>query len=467
MAARAIIKHFHRFNHRGQGFCIDVEGMRVFAINGDAARALKDATQTPIVSLTPETEQQLRSLELLADPDQALEQAETEVKRISPPVADMALLLTQRCNLECTYCYGDGGTFGTGGKMSSDTAHRAIDWLMEKSGKVKILRIKFLGGEPFLNFSLMREVARYATAKARKLDKRVDFQVVTNGTRLGSEEIAFLKEFGVAVTVSLDGPQQVQDAQRPLKNGSGSWEIIVPRVKALLKALPEASAHAVLVGDTDPRLVRDALQELGFRGQSILPVSRSLFEPQSADATRDRDTQEIDLLMDEEAEDWIRLVKQRNTSAITSLVPSTQFYAGMRFFLHNMKSYFACGAGLGLVAVGRSGDIYLCHRFVGVEDYRLGSVFEKDLAREAYEHSPTTSSEICAPCFAKYYCAGGCKHDNVGYSGSAFVPAEDICRFRRRQLERAAYIVCELDSEDRAYLVDEEFFPPKPCPFDF
>jgi len=135
--------------------------------------------------------------------------------------------------------------------------------------------------------------------------------------------------------------------------------------------------------------------------------------------------------------------------------------------LHNSKRYHACGAGQELVGVSSAGDVYLCHRFVGRDEYKLGSVFTKDLKREEYQKSPTTGNEVCAACFAKFYCAGGCKHDNATSCGSIATPSEDMCQLRCRELELAATILCRIDPEDRAFLFAHQIFTPKPCPLDF
>ncbi|UNC93161.1 SPASM domain-containing protein [Candidatus Contubernalis alkaliaceticus] len=122
--------------------------------------------------------------------------------------------------------------------------------------------------------------------------------------------------------------------------------------------------------------------------------------------------------LEQEAETWIRLTQKREHKTLKSLMTKSGLYYPIISLMHNSKKYYSCGAGLGLVGISASGDVYLCHRFVGREEYKLGSIFTKGLNREEYQKSPTSGSTACSTCFAKYYFAGGCKHDNAGSCGS-------------------------------------------------
>jgi uncharacterized protein len=342
-----------------------------------------------------------------------------------------------------------------------------VDWLLEQSGKIKKLHISFFGGEPFLNFPMMKMVVEYARNRVQALGKDIEFNTTTNATLLGDEQIAFIKEHRMQVTVSFDGTKELQDAQRPYTNGRGSYDTTLFRIKKLLAAAPETAGHAIIVGTTDPKIVRDAMQEIGFAQVSVLPASQSLLAGEKDAKTLSRDTQEIFQSLDREANDWIDFVKKRDSEALKKLKGKSGLYLALITLLHNSKQRHACGAGLGLAAVSCAGDIYLCHRFVGRDEYKMGNVFEKGLNREEYQKNPATESGVCAACFARYYCAGGCKHDNAGSRGSIATPSADICRLKRRELELAASIVCRLSSEERAFLIKQDIFPPKPCPFDF
>lgn len=462
-----VIKPYHLFKHHSGWYVINIEGMLAGAIDVATAGALAKMSAGPVASLESHMEDQLAIMGLLSESGGQPPKTKRETLKDTMPVVNMTLFLTQSCNLNCIYCYGDGGAYGSGGDMTEKTAFQAVDWMLEQAGKIKKLHIGFFGGEPFLNFPLMKAIVDYAEKRVQAMGKKIAFHTTTNGTLLDDEEIDFIKEHRVEVMVSFDGTKELQDNQRPYANGEGSYHATVPKIKKLLAALPETPGHAVIVGNTDPEIVKDAMREIGFTEVSIMPASPSLFTG-GADTTKpDRDTQSLLQELEQEAKVWIDITRSRDIEALKRLKAKSGLYPGLTSLLHNRKKHHACGAGLRLAAVSAAGDIYLCHRFVGQEKYKLGSVFAKDLKREEYKKSPVTESAVCSACFAKYYCGGGCKHDNAGSCGTAITPSEDICRLRRRELELAATITCRLSSGDKAFLIEREIFTPKPCPFDF
>jgi uncharacterized protein len=351
--------------------------------------------------------------------------------------------------------------------MEEKAAFQAVDWLIEQSGKMKKIHLGFFGGEPFLKFPLMKAVVEYAEKRVKEVEKEIDFHCTTNATLLDDEQIAFIKEHSILVLISIDGPREVHDAQRPFANGKGSYDSIVPKIKKLLAVLPDTPGHAVMVGNTDPQLVKDALQEIGFKNFTIIPASQSLFSGEMDNKKSKRDTSSLIHALEQEAETWIRLTQSRDSQALEKLKGKSELFYGLIALFHNSKRYHACSAGLGMVGVSVAGDVYLCHRFVGMDNYKIGSVFEHNLNREKYQESPVTSNAKCMDCFAKYYCAGGCKHDNVGSGGSITTPSEELCQLRCRELELAASIISRLNPGDQAFLLENHILPSKPCPLDF
>lgn len=460
-----VIKPFHMFNYHDNYYIINIEEMSAMAIDHRTAGVFKDITAGPLSCPAPHMEEELKKLGLLSEAGK--EKAKAKNKQEAFPIVNMCLFLTQSCNLKCVYCYGDGGEYGTGGNMEEKTAFQAVDWLIEQSGKMKKVHLGFFGGEPFLRFPLMKSIVEYTKKRVNEADKKVAFHATTNGTLLDDETIAFIKENNMSVMISFDGTKELQDSQRPYANGEGSYDTAVGGIKKLLQAVPETPGHAVIVGNTDPRVVKDAMKKLGFAAISIMPASRSLFSGISNEEKQERDTNNLFNEMELEVEEWMRLVKDRDKEGLKSFKERSVLYYTIMSLLHNSKKRHACGAGRGLVAVSSSGDVYLCHRFVGKDEYKLGSVFEKELRRDEYQISPITVNEMCSTCFARYYCAGGCKHDNAGSCGTISSPSEDICRLRCREFELAAAIASNLDCEDRKFLIEYDIFPPKPCPFDF
>jgi len=458
------IMPFHLFQHRGHHYMINIENMTAASIDQLTTQALEEVLLNRYEVLSPKLYQLLDELQLIDPIDK---EAKKTQKNKPYPITNIALFLTQSCNLKCVYCYGDGGNYGSGGHMDRNTAFRTVDWLMEQSGKNKIIHIGFFGGEPFLQYPLMVDIVEYAKARGNERGKQVGFQCTTNGTLLEDEQIAFIKEHHISVMVSFDGPHQIQDAQRPYANGNNSYAAIVPKIQNLLKVLPETPGHAVLVGKTDPQIVKDALKEIGFKNISIEIASQSLFQENSSTIPSERNIQGLLNTLEQEAENWITLTKSRNKEALRELLLSSRLYTGIVSLLHHNKKRYPCGAGLGMVGVSVSGEVYPCHRFVGTDYYKLGSIFDNELKRESYQINPALSNPICSICFAKYYCAGGCKHDHLGACGSIDTPAADVCLLKCREFQLAASVTSRLTPEDHDFLVDLQIIPTKPCPFDF
>ena len=382
------------------------------------------------------------------------------------PIRNIALFVTQQCNLRCIYCYGDGGGYGSGGEMTRETARQAVDWIIKQSRKVKRLTIRFFGGEPLLNFPLIRDVVQYARERGAACGKEFSFTITTNASLLDDEKIAFLKDQQIEPFVSLDGPRDVQDRQRPFGNGKGSYEAIVPKIKKLLAVLPETACRATVVGSTDPVRVDTFLRELGFRRRYLRVASRSLFHGGPDRFRSGRDLAGMRDKAEDDSRQLLAAIRERDTDKLLDARESEPLWSFVEQFVNSRKRYRNCGAGKGLVAVSCSGDVYLCHRFVGLAEYRLGSVFTGDLEREMYLTRFPEHHEACTGCCAKYLCAGGCYHDNLGSTGSVFGLAEDMCALMRRWAELSAAISTRLTQPDKAYLVKEGIMTKKPCPID-
>ncbi|MFZ3171139.1 MAG: nif11-like peptide radical SAM maturase [Carboxydocellales bacterium] len=441
---------FHLFKHRGSTYVINIEGMTAHSVDEATARNLKMLTANPDKPL---------DLDMVKDPEKP--------KKEPFPITGMALFLTQSCNLKCIYCYGEGGSYGTGGSLDEKTALQSVDWLIEQSRKVIKINIVFFGGEPFLNFPLMKTVVKYAQQRVNELGKKVKFHLTTNATLLNDEIISFLKEHNVNAMISLDGPKEIQDRQRPFVNGKGSYDVIVPKIKKLLAVLPETRGHAVIADATDPLIVKEALKEIGFLNITTAIMSASLFDEKLGELKPEREMNQLLNLMELEAEEWLNHTKNRATKALLDLASTGHLYEGIVFMLHNRKKHYPCQAGLGFVGVSCAGDVYPCQRFVGLDKYKLGSVFTQNLDRDSYHKSPRTYIKECGSCFAQYYCAGGCKYMNAVSGDSVFKQAKVLCRLKRRVLELSAYIYCLLDQQDHAFLIEHKVVPPKLCPLDF
>ncbi|MDW7650928.1 MAG: nif11-like peptide radical SAM maturase [Bacillota bacterium] len=461
-----LLKPHHIFTYHGNNYLINVEEMKVFQIDKNTSMTLQKISLDPDFAISSKTEEELVRLELFV-----LENQEGKKRTDSRPnntsIRNISLFITQNCNMRCTYCYGDGGGYGSSGNMELETARRSVDWLIEHSGEIKKVGISFFGGEPFLNFPLMKQVVVYAQKRSEEIGKEFEFSVTTNASMLDKKKIAFLKENKVIPLVSFDGSKKIQDAQRLFKNGRGSYDVVVPKIRQLLQVFPETTARATLVGLTDPVEVIRALHEIGFSSTHITVVSQSLFDFAHDKKKNLRNNHGMEQMMEVEAEELLKNVKCQNTQSLKKQKINGLLITRLGEFLNKQKKYFGCGAGRKFVGISTVGDVFLCHRFVGMDSYRLGNIFDRGLARDVYQKSLIKVSKKCNTCFAKYICGGGCYHENLGFCGSVFEPSEKYCRVIRYSMKMVAYVSSQLSDEDRDYMISEKIIMCKPCHFDF
>ncbi|MBT3255631.1 MAG: nif11-like peptide radical SAM maturase [Deltaproteobacteria bacterium] len=458
------LKPFHVGSHQGHRYVINIEDMETHSIDEKTAELLWQLLDNGDSFWKSPNIEPLKTLGLLSN---KRKHAARKRPKDPVPIINAAFFLTQSCNLRCVYCYGAGGEYGHKGNMAEKTAFQAVDWLIEQSGKVKKIQIGFFGGEPFLNFPLMKKIVDYARERTHAVQKDVGFYATTNGTLLEKEQIDFIQDHKIWVMISFDGPREIQDAQRPFSGGKGSYDAIVPKIKHLLAIRPETPGHAVIMGDTDPRVIKESLREIGFANVSISPASDCMLTCDAKKPNSGRNLRNVFKTLEEEADTWLTGIKTRDTQTLEELKKSSNLYHGLIVFAHNRKKIFPCGAGLGFVGISSTGDVYLCHRFVGMDAYRLGNIFDGHMDRDDFLESPTAFVKECNNCPARYFCAGGCKYDNAASTGSVFKPPLEMCHLCRQGFELGAYVSSRLDREDRTFLREERIVPPKFCPLDF
>jgi len=259
------VRPHHVFTHQSETYLLNVEDMTAARVGQNLYEFLRDGADLKRRDSACDLVGELEGHGLLDSEDPS---GQGKFRKLgdanfrSSPIRNIALFITQNCNLGCTYCYGDEGNYGSSGHMDLDTAKKSVDWLIEQSGDVKKLGIAFFGGEPFLNFKLMRQVVFYAKKMADVADKKFEFSVTTNATLLSENRIKFLEEHGISPLVSFDGSKAIQDSQRPFKGGRGSFDVIVPKIAKLLQTFPNATARATLNGNNSPDEVKVVLREI-------------------------------------------------------------------------------------------------------------------------------------------------------------------------------------------------------------
>lgn len=416
---------YHEFEYDGNRYVLDVERMAATRTDGTMA-AIEDGTGE----------------------DASTEPVDRPKGRTT--VDSIGLLVTQTCNLNCGYCYGRAGEYGQSGAMDEDTAIRAIDWLAERSGQTRRPRVRLFGGEPLMNLPVIKRVVEHAKAKRAESGKDFRFLLTTNGTLLDDEMVAFLAANAIKVVVSFDGPRDVQDVNRPFRNGQGSHEVVAANVARLLSAMPPhlVFCRATLHGSTDPNRVRKAIEDLGFAHCKIAEAAPSGHRGQAGP----RDPAPLMMHWEAEVIELLDAVKARDAATVIAMNQTSPVARMLIALAAGRREHFHCGAGRSYLAISVSGDIFPCHRFVGLADHRMGSIWGGELDATQYCQCLVTTTPECAECWARYLCGGGCIYDHLARSGAIAKPDPVSCRQMRFAAELAIHVHCELSQPDRAYV---------------
>ena len=328
-----------------------------------------------------------------------------------PPIHALSLAVAQKCNLGCTYCYAQQGEFGSPAKnMPIENARLAVDQLVEGAAPDAKLNLAFLGGEPLVNRSVLRDTTLYAQEAAQRRSLAITFSITTNGTLLTEDDANFFEEHAFSVTVSLDGPREVHDQLRPYKSGAGSFDEIMRRLKPLLARQKQMQVAArVTVTPFNLRL-RQALDEFiaaGFHSVGFAPM---LSAPNGTGEMRPSDLQTMLGEMIACGREF-----ERRTLA-GERYPFANMVNAMREIERGTHRPYPCGAGAGYLGVSADGELSACHRFVGDEAGAMGSLWEGvDRSRQAewLTQRHVHRQEPCNSCWARYLCGGGCHHEVI------------------------------------------------------
>jgi uncharacterized protein len=346
----------------------------------------------------------------------------------------LCLHVAHDCNMSCRYCFAGGGAFdGSRTLMSAETGRRAVDFLLARSGSRRNVEIDFFGGEPLLNFPVVREVVARGREREKALGKRIRFTITTNGLSLDAEKRAFCNEHMDNVILSVDGRPEVNDAMRRTAGGAPTYGLILNNCKRFV----ESREGKYYVRGTFTRRNLDFsedvrhLADLGFRKVSVEPVV--------AGAEHDFSLRE---------EDVPRILSEYDRLA-AFCADRARSGEEISFFHFNMdleqgpcvfKRIAGCGAGTEYVAVSPDGDIYPCHRFVGDPAFRLGNVgdavFENGMY-EAFNRANIQNKPECGDCWAKFYCGGGCHANAYQANGDILKPYAIGCALERKRVECA------------------------------
>ena len=381
--------------------------------------------------------------EVLADLEELRDSGSFEAQEAQAPeipggsaIKSMCLHVAHDCNLRCKYCFAATGDFhGARMLMPLDVGKRALDFLMEHSGTRKHLEVDLFGGEPLMNWPVCVGLVKYGRELEQKFGKEIHFTITTNCVALDDEKIDFINREMHNVVISLDGRKETHDALRPTVNGKGSFDIILKNAQKLVAGRGDKEYY---IRGTFTRNNLDFLEDVkaltgfGFDQISIEPV---VLPPESPYSLLPEHMERIEQEYDALAAYYIKA--RRN--------PETWFN-----FFHFMfdpeggpclrKRITGCGAGTEYVAVTPDGELYPCHQFVGMPEWKLGTL-ETGILRDDLQRSflgcNVCTKEACMSCWAKYYCSGGCMANAVLYGGALNHPHEISCQLMRKRSECA------------------------------
>ncbi len=365
-------------------------------------------------------------------------------------VKALCLHVAHDCNLGCKYCFAEEGEYhGRRAIMSYEVGKKALDFLIENSGNRRNLEVDFFGGEPLMNWEVVKELVAYGRSREKETGKNFRFTLTTNGMLMTDEVIDFLNREMANVVLSIDGRKEVNDRMRPTRNGKGSsYDIIMPKFKKFAKARGDKSYY---IRGTFTRYNLDFAEDVlhfadeGFDEISVEPVVAA---PEEDYAIRKEDLPQILAEYDRLAKEYVKRKKEgRGFTFFHFMIDLSQGPCVA-------KRLSGCGSGTEYLAVTPWGDLYPCHQFVGQEEFLLGNVDDgitNTAVRDEFKACNVYAKEACRDCFARFYCSGGCAANAWNFSGS-ITGAYDIgCEMQKKRIECALMIQAALsDGESQA-----------------
>ncbi len=361
-------------------------------------------------------------------------------------VKALCLHIAHDCNLACKYCFAEEGEYhGRRALMSFEVGKKALDFLIANSGNRKNLEVDFFGGEPLMNWEVVKQLVEYGREREAEANKKFRFTLTTNGVLLNDEILDFVNREMANVVLSIDGREAVHNNMRPFRNGKGSYDLIVPK---FIKTADSRNQTNYYVRGTFTHYNLDFsndvlhLADLGFKQISVEPV----VAPSSADYAI-------------KEEDIPKLLEEYDNLAKEMIV---RYQNGDDFnFFHFMidleggpcvaKRLSGCGSGTEYLAVTPWGDFYPCHQFVGNEEFLLGNVDDgivNTSVRDEFKLCNVYAKDKCKQCFARFYCSGGCAANSYNFHNS-ILDAYDIgCELQRKRVECAIMLKAAMAEEE-------------------
>ncbi len=379
--------------------------------------------------------EELKQAGKLFTPDTFSSMAGTLKQKTAGVVKALCLHVAHTCNLNCSYCFASQGKYqGDRAIMSFEVGKQALDFLMENSGSRRNLEVDFFGGEPLMNFDVVKQLVAYAREKEKEKGKNFRFTLTTNGVLVDDDVIEFSNREMSNVVLSLDGRKEVHDRYRVDYAGKGSWEKIVPKFQKFVEA--RGNKNYYMRGTfthANPDFLKDIeeMLSLGFTELSMEPV---VCAPDAPSALTQEDLPIVMEQYEKLAE--LMLKRRREGKPFTFYHYMIDLKGGPCIY----KRVSGCGSGTEYMAVTPWGDLYPCHQFVGEERFKLGDVWKgvtnHEIQKEFGDCNVYSRPE-CADCWAKLYCSGGCAANAYHATGAITGVYQYGCELFRKRMECA------------------------------
>lgn len=449
---RGYIVVVHQYKNNGYNIVLDVNSGAIHVVDDvtyDVIELWEQTDRSGIIQRLKETyeaadiEEAIEEVLELKERDELFTEDDYEdyigdVTKRPTVVKALCLHIAHDCNLACRYCFAEEGEYhGRRALMSYEVGKEALDFLIANSGNRRNLEVDFFGGEPTLNFQVVKDLVKYGREQEKLHNKNFRFTLTTNGVLLNDDIMEFANREMDNVVLSIDGRKEVNDHMRPFRGGQGSYDVIVPKFQKFAESRNQ-ERYYVRGTFTHHNLdfSKDVLHlaDLGFKQISVEPV---VAQETDEYALREEDLPQIMEEYDALAKEMVRRKKEG---------------ADFNFF-HFMidleggpcvaKRLSGCGSGTEYLAVTPWGDLYPCHQFVGNEDFIMGNVHDGLLRtdiRDEFKSCNVYSKEKCRDCFARFYCSGGCAANSYNFHGDIHNTYDIGCALQKKRVECAIMI---------------------------
>lgn len=439
----------HKFTFNNLFLVLDINSGAVHVVDEEVYQLLdellnasKEDAQKELQKIGTEGAQALLELidqdMLFTDDSYITEQMKSNEDSV---VKAMCLHVAHDCNMICTYCFGEQGSFaGSKCLMNLETGKMAIDYLLQNSGSRRNLEIDFFGGEPLMNFDVVKQLVEYGREEEKKFGKNIRFTITTNGLLLDEEKTEYINQVMDNVILSIDGRPEVNDTMRKTVNGRPTYDLIT---KNYLDFVTKREGLYYVRGTftrNNLDFTKDVahLIEKGFRNVSVEPVVTDLKQPYALqEEDRDRIFQEYDRLAE------LYLEKHQQGEDFDFFHFNVDLEQGPCI----VKRLSGCGAGTEYMAISPEGDIYPCHQFVGNKEFRIGNLRDAVIVnsqRSTFLKANIYDKEACRNCWAKFYCSGGCHANAINMNGDIMKPYTLGCELEKKRVECAIGLYAKL-----------------------